>query len=85
MLSIREANNISILISRWKMKTVVQNICNMFSSDKNNIEKISRLESSMVLTFSSMRKHLDRESCNVQLMNFLCWILIETIEIVREE
>lgn len=40
--------------------------------DKNAIEKILRLESSMVLTFSSMRKRLDRESCNVQLMNFLC-------------
>lgn len=83
MLSIREANNVSIRVQGCEMNAAVQNICNMFSLNKNNIEKISRLESSMVLTFSSTRKRLDRESCNVHLMNFLCWILIGTIEIVE--
>lgn len=72
MLSIREANNVSILMQGCEINVVVQNVFNMFLLDKNNIEKISRLESSMVLTFSSTRKRLDRESCNVQLMNFLC-------------
>lgn len=70
MLSIREANNVSILMQGCEINVVVQNVFNIFLLDKNNIEKIA-IRIIDGVNFLVDAEALDRESCNVQLMNFL--------------